>query len=116
MVGALRHRSVPQEVSSRGTRRRGADAPARQRDRGLRKKSSGSLSAVSWRTLPWRRANGPTRIREGSWLGNGRIQRSGQFEQLRKLHPGGIRGSIYLSMQRVRFSSASGYEKFKSIL
>ena len=51
----------------------------------------------------------------GSWLGSGRIERSGHLQQLRKLYRGGIRVSIYLSMQRVRFSSASGYEKFKNI-
>src|SRR5260370_2544253 len=46
MVGALRYRSVPQEMFYRGARRRGADAHARQRDSGLREKQSSALSPV----------------------------------------------------------------------
>src|ERR1700732_4406270 len=46
MVGALRYRSVPQEMFYRGARRCGADAHARQRDRGLREKPSSALSPV----------------------------------------------------------------------
>src|SRR5512146_297918 len=52
MVGALRYRSVPQEMFSRRARRRGVDAVARQGDRGLRENPSGALPAVGSNFAP----------------------------------------------------------------